>query len=233
MAHVQPSQLPGVASERTAGYKRLVKGGTEKFWPGGIVIDGAESRDPTNTSHVDTLQSGTLLGRITASGQFAPSIIGAVTANYTDGGTELTTSAASAAELVRRVGASGTFQLVNAPTAAGTKSTDQVTYSAVDTGTGVITVTDIGADVVAGSIIQPEDGSETILGILGKQDGIKVTDADNANVSVQMPFMLVGGQIVSADIVFWPASATTIQTHIKDALRNVGGGYTFTDEIEG
>lgn len=232
MAHVETNRLPGVHAERKASYRRIIHGGDPALWPGGVIVDGAESRDPTNDEYPDVLQAGTLLGRITSGGQFAPAVIGLVTENYSDTDTELTTTPAAAAELVRRIGASGTFQLVNAPTATGVKSVDQVTYSAVNTTTGVITVTDIGQDVVAGSLIQPEDGSETILGLLGKGDGLKVTDSDNKDVSVQLAEFIVGGHVIAENIINWPAAAT-IQTHIKDELRASGKGYTFTDEIQG
>ena len=56
--------------------------------------------------------------------------------------TTITTDVNTAAELVRRIGATGTFKLTGPPTAGGAVVTQTVTFSAVNTSTGAITITD-------------------------------------------------------------------------------------------
>lgn len=121
-------------------------GFNKRYIPSGKTIDGSKSRDPLNTSNVDVLRPGLLLGKISASGKYAPSIIG-VTGEAIDGAeTAVTVGATVVTELVRRQGASGTFKLTGPPTASGTVRTATVTYSAASGTT--ITITAIGvADV--------------------------------------------------------------------------------------
>lgn len=119
------------------------------FYPSGKLIVGSDSRDPTNSLDVRTLQAGMVLGKNSTSGKYAPSIIGALSVDYDASAdtTEMTVAAATAVEIVRRIGASGTFKLTGAPTATGVVQTVTVTYSEVDVDTGVITVTALDVDV--------------------------------------------------------------------------------------
>jgi hypothetical protein len=55
-----------------------------------------------------------------------------------------------------------------------------VTFSAVNTTTGAITITAVGADAISGSFIQPVDGSETIITLLCDAWGKKVADQLNS-----------------------------------------------------
>ena len=137
---------PGIGSSSTATPREVFLGEIGHYKPGGVIIDASESRDPLNTGDLDTLRAGLLLGKIT-SGNYAPAILGVTTVAYdvSAAPTSITVSAATAVELVRRKGASGTFELTGPPSAAGTVQTSTVTYSAVDTTTGVITVTSLGA----------------------------------------------------------------------------------------
>jgi len=170
---------------------------------------------------------------ITATGLWAPSILGLVTAAYTSGGTSLTVSPATATEIVRRVGTSGTLDLTHAPTAGGTVVAQaNLTYSAVNTTTGVLTVTDIGANVIAGSIIgHPTDGSSTPLAILGGIDGIRVTDEDGNNVDTQCASMLIGGDLNIDNIINYPTSTnTTLIAWLKGKLNSASNSlFTFSD----
>ena len=186
MAHLNPNASPSVGTTRTATPRKLLS--TEEsaqYLPGGKIINGALSRDPDNSGDVDVLRAGLVMGMISATGLYAPSILGVLASAYdkdttsTGGSLELTVSVACATEIVRRIGTSGTFHLTGPPTAAGTVavSTD-VTYSAVDLTTGVITIALLGADFVAGSYIQPIDGSEAPLALIPDTAGIKVTDED-------------------------------------------------------
>lgn len=223
--------VSGVTATRTANYRNVLASANGLvLLPGGGVIDGSKSRDPLNTSYLDRLRCGMLLGQITASGKYAPSILGVTTAAYTSGGTSLTVGAATAVELNRRIGASGSAKLIAPPTAGGTVATLTVTYSAVNTTTGVITVSSLGADAIAGSFLVPADGSETPLCIFGSEEGLRVTDEDGTSIDVEAPRLIVGGHIDASQILNYP-SDTSLVAWVKAALRAVGTGFTFDDDF--
>lgn len=219
---------PGILPESTAAYRMVSRDGNLGFLPRGGIIDASKSRDPGNTSLITTLRPGLLMGKITASGYWAPSIIGVTQGAYTSGGTSLTLTAAQATELVRRVGSSGTFKLVGPATAAGANNTTTVTYSAVNTGTGVVTITDIGANRIAGCLVSPSDGSETIMSMIPDGTGLPIHAIDLANI--EFPQIPVSGIIDSAQLLpVWP-SDTTLRTYIRESLSTLSGGkFVFSD----
>lgn len=233
MPYAQASGLPGPQTARQQNYNsvRLNDKGAN-YLPMGRIITAASSRDPLNTGYLTTLRPGLLMGKITATGQYAPSIIGLTTADYTSGGTSLTVSPATAVEIVRRLGASGTAKITTAPTATGTV-VDQatLTYSAVNVTTGVLTITNYAADIVTGAVIGGIDGSSAPLCIIDDGDGIKVTDIDGNNVDQQFPFALIGGNLNTAGIINYPAAAlTTTVTWLKQKLNSASSeGFTFND----
>jgi hypothetical protein len=199
--------------------------------PGGKIIRGEKSRDPLNTGDVDVLRAGLLMGEITASGKYAPAIIGVLTEAYDKDGSlklQMTVSAATATEIVRRIGTSGTFKITGPPTAAGTVATETITYSAVNTTTGVITISLASADFISGSFVQPTDGSEAPKGLINDGYGIKVTDADDANVDVPFPNLVIAGQVDASQIVNYPTD-TSLIAWVKAQLRATGGSWTFDD----
>lgn len=145
-------------------------------------MSGAATRDSGNTGNLDAIRPGTLIGKITASGKFAPSILGVTTGAYTSGGLSITVSAAQAVEIVRRVGATGSLRYIGPPTAAGTVAISAaIAYSAINQTTGVITTADIGADKIAGTFVCANDGTHLPMFPLGETDGMKVTDRDGAS----------------------------------------------------
>ena len=216
--------LPSVATKRTATFRKLLLSGPEhnQFLPRGEVIDGSQSRDPTNTGDLDVLQAGLLMGRITATGLYAPSILGVTTVAYDNSAsvnTTLTVGLPTAVELNRRIGASGTFNLTGPPTAGGTVAVQTVTYSSVAVGTGVIAVSAIAADAIAGSFIQPTDGPETMVTLINDGSGIEVTDEDNADVDVPFATPVIAGLLDASQIINWPSNAV-LRTYVRDQLRN-------------
>lgn len=226
--------LPGFRDAQTATPKLLFKGGyTPIILPGGKVIDGAVSRDPTNTGNLNVLQPGLLMGKVTASGRYAPSVLGVLTVAFASG-TSMTVAAATAVELVRRVGASGTFKLVGPAAASGPYNVFTITYSAVNQSTGVITVTDPGQAFIIGSLVCPTDGSENILTMVPDLDsmtGILVTDTDGTtNLVVSFPQVPIGGMIISSAIVNWP-SDTSLQAWIVNHLNGSAGGQFVFDHV--
>ncbi len=224
--------LPGLRARQSATHGIIFRQGTPYFLAGGKLIDGAASRDPGNTP-IWVLRPGLLMGKITATGLYAPSIIGVITGAYTSGGTTLTVTAAQAAEIARRVGSSGTATLnaIGPPTANGTLATTAVTYSAVNTTTGVITVTSLGVNKVAGTLLTAADGSQTPITMIPDGYGTKVVD--DALLSVTVPFeeVPIAGVILSSLLLpVWP-SDTSIQAWIRTSLSTASAGkFIFDDQ---
>lgn len=221
---------PGIGTARTASHRLIFLQQSESFLAQGKVIDGTKSRDPGNTD-IGVLRSGLLMGKITSSGYYAPSIIGTSTGAYTSGATSITIGAAEAVELVRRVGSSGTGYVIGPPSAAGTVAKTALTYSAVNTTTGVLTITDLGVNKIAGSWITADDGSETMLSFIPDAVGygIVVTDQDGNSVSyVDYPKLPVAGIVDASQLINWP-SDTSLRQWIVDKLANsnAGGKYVF------
>lgn len=221
---------PRIGSERTVTHRVVSRQGFWDFLANGVVVDGTKTRDPGNSADSTlVIRPGTLMGKVTSGGKYANSVIGVTTGAYTSGGTTLTVSAAQAAELARRVGASGTFKLVGPATAGGSNNTTTVTYSAVNTSNGQITITDIGANRIAGCLVCPSDGSETPLTLVPDGYGLVIPD-DSADV--EWPLVPIGGVIDQAQILpAWPSDAT-LRTYIRTSLSSVSGGkFTFGDQF--
>lgn len=222
---------PGIGTERTYQHRRVLHtDGGKVLLPHAGAIDGAQSRDPGNTP-VTVLRAGNVMGRITSSGLWAPAFVGALASAYTSGGTTLTVTAAQAVELDRLVGQSGTNKLVaiGAPTATGTVAVTAFTHSAIDTSTGAITVTSLGVNKHAGTIIAVNDGRYTPLGLLGEGYGVKVVDEDGTSLTTaRLGELIVGGFIDTAQVPLYPAAAnTSLQAWIKS---NIKGQYFWTDD---
>lgn len=226
MSMVPITGLPGPGSVRTATPRRVsgALGGLLK--PGGIIINGSLSRDPLNTGDLDKLRAGLIMGKITATGLYCPAIIGTLkTAHTGDSTTSMTVDAATAVE-INRIATSGVFQITGPPTANGTVAAVSISYSAVNTTTGVITITAESTYFVAGSFIggvhaTASDGSEEPRLILADGYPIKVTDVDANSVNVETGQVYAGGYIDSSQIINWP-SDTSLQAWLMAKL-NSGG----------
>ena len=197
---------------------------------GGAVIEGALTRDPTQSNPV-YLGSGMPMGRVTASGKYAPAVIGLAEA-YTSGGTTITTTLASAAELLRREGASGTFQIQG--TDSGSVLFQTVTYSAIDVLTGIITVTNLAQDYDINAWIQVIDGSETVVSIYnGLNLGFpqRVTNEVSGNdIDLRYP-IAIAALVIESKVTFWPVAGV-----FRDALRtelNTFGNFQFQEQYVG
>lgn len=211
---------PGIRADRTATPRKVLLSEDYKvLYPGSRIIDGSKARDPGHTGNLDILRAGTLMGRITSGGKYAPCFMGQTAADYTSGGTSLNVGAATAVEIARRIGSSGTLFVVGAPTAGGTVVQHSVAFSAVNTSTGVLTITNIGANLDEGALIGATDGSLTPVAIIGDGYGIKVTDEDSASIDVPFVPMVIGGVLDVTKIPYFPASEdTTIRTWLKNLL---------------
>ncbi len=216
--------IPGVRALKTAIHYVIFKGGyIPEILPQGKLIDGVNSRDPGN-GIITSLRPGTLMGKITATGLYAPSVMGTLVSGGTVGSVALTVSTATATELIRRVGASGTFKITGPAVANGVIQQETVTYSAVVAATGVITCTATVNAYVAGSFIQPTDGSERMITFIPDGYPIPVVDSDGVtNLTVQFPELPVAGTIIAANLLPWPTD-TSLQGRIIEQINGAGFG---------
>lgn len=224
--------LPGPQTQRAQAYNSIrVNDQNVAYLPGGRIIDASKSRDPENTGYITTLRAGMVMGMVTATGFYAPSIIGLSTVLHDTSvvTTTMTLPATVVTEIQRRIGSSGTFKIIGPPTSGGTVATETVTYSAIATST-TITITATSADFAAGSIIAPTDGSETPRCFIDDGDGIRVTDIDGNNVNQPFAFPLVGGTINTDSIVNY-SSDSSVKTWLKGQLNGTSGGQFIFDDV--
>lgn len=152
----------GLRTGRGSTPRAIFWGGTKAYRPGGGLIDCVKTRDVLNTDSQLALRAGLLMGLVTATGRWANCYAGLSNAAYTATATSLTLTLTTAAELLRRNGATGSLSLIGPPTANADAVTNQtLAYSAIDTATGVVTVTGTGTTAsVSGSLIGFADGSQ-------------------------------------------------------------------------
>ena len=213
---------PGVGTTRSATPgKPVVMGGEAEYLPGGAYILGSKSRDPGSDDPF-VLRCGLLMGKVTANPKhLAPCFLGVTQLAYTSGGTSVTVTPAQAAEIVRRNGATGSLKYVGPPTANGTNATSgAINYSAVNTTTGVITTSTIGADKVAGTLLLPgtADGSETPVTVISDPWGLPLP-ADGSDG--EFPRVLVRAILDPTAIADFPTD-TSLQAYLMAALKAAG-----------
>lgn len=220
--------MPGIGTEKVAKHRVVAADGYLDFLPAGLIFDGTKTRDPDNPDDVTRLRAGLLLGIVTASGKLANTVLGALTGAYTSGGTTLTVSAAQAAEIVRRVGTSGTLNAIGPPAAAGTVATTSVTFSAVNTTTGDITVTSLGVNKIAGTFITDTDGSQNPRTFL--PDGWElINPADGTDFPCSK--VPISGNVDASNLLPWP-SDTSLKAWIRSQLNDPTGfgQFVFTEQ---
>jgi hypothetical protein len=203
-----------------------------KFLPGPLTVDGTLSGNATNAPYTWLLFAGMPVGRVTSTGKYATSLLGATTSATAASATTVQTDVNTAAEIVRRIGTTGTFKLTGPPAADGTVATQVVTYSAVNTGTGAITCSAASAAAVSGSLIQPTDGSEVIITLIADTWGLKVIDALNSTrLDVFDPELWAGGGIVNTGmIVNYPADPS-LKAWLKSSIRTLIADAKFQDDL--
>lgn len=212
--------VPGLDTARTATHRQVTLAG-EQFFPGMHVIAAADARDPL-ASPVTELRAGLLLGEVTADNTLGASIIGALTAAYDASAdtVSMTVSAATAVELVRRQGSSGTFNLTGPPSAAGTVQTVTVTYSAVDTSTGVITITALTVDVDEVQTITPTVGANADCVQVITTGGTQTAGTFKLGIrDLGQP----NGAILWTDTIAWSATEATQTASVQTALDDLLG----------
>lgn len=210
---------PGIGAARTSAYRNVFREqDSTRHMTGGDLIDGA-SRDPFNAEDPFLLQPGLLMGRVTASKEWRPTILGVSANAYTAGGTTITVTAAAAAAIVARVGATGNLSYYGPPAASGTGALlGPIAFSAVNTTTGAVTTATLGANLVAGGLVVAGDGSEVPRSVIGDGWGVQTDGTD-----MDWPHVPVAGVIDSAKILGWP-SDTSIQAYIVASMDANGVG---------
>jgi hypothetical protein len=248
------SQLPGQFTSYVSQRRNIWLGNESSaqycsFLP--ITIDGQNSSNTyQNVGLVNTdltannvsylMFAGQLMGRETSGSLWRNSVIGLTTSNTASSASSFQTDAYTCTEIARLIAAAGTsvaLYLTGGATAGATPTAVSVTATAAS-GTTVTISGTAGTAVVSGSLIQPADGSQTILSVLG----------DDTGLYVQNPFTLTrvnnvsgrlcsgGGTINTGMIVWYSSMDSGVQTYVKKALVTYPGlmpSATFQDSITG
>lgn len=199
--------LPKFGTAKSVRNRIVSADGYMRYMPVGGIIDGTKTRDAFNTNiSTDSnayrdLESGLLMGRVTSGGKWANSVIGVSQGALTGAGTTLSLTAIAAVELVRRQGATGTFTLTGPKAAAGTVRSLTVTYSAVNTTTGDVTITALGVN-------QAEDVRFTVAATGG---------------NLQLNVMKPDGTRATTGNIAWSATDATFLASINTALDTATG----------
>ena len=187
--------LPGYVSEKIAKHRPIAADGYLEFLPGGVTLDGSKTRDAGNPDYNATtdplamfrLRAGLLLGKVTSSGKYTNSFLGYTNGALTSAGTTVTLASANhGVEMVRRIGATGTFKLIGPPTASGTVRALTATYSAISSTS--VTITALGvSDVWTLTAPAGQDGGmyqlEVTTGKGTSDESVQVTAALAANAN--------------------------------------------------
>ncbi len=220
--------MPGLSDAVTSSFRRTLFAGNYQVLGQGRVLGSAITRDPSNVGYETQIQRGMLIGRSTANPLiYGSSVVGLTLAAVAAGGVTLTVAAATDGngnqrgviyEIQRRFGSSGTFKLTGPPTAAGVVATQTITFTGLNLTTGVITIAAASAAAVAGSLIQPADGTETILSFLDDGFPMNMSDTFGNPVDVELAQIPLDGQVDSEQLLNYP-SDTSLRAWIKTALR--------------
>ena len=227
--------MPRIGSVRATS-PRIIFRDDGVLWAlsGGKVIDGSKSRDPDNTGQVGVLRPGLLMGKITSSGKYAPSIIGKSNAAYAAGATTLTLTSQAVTEISRRIGSSGTFKIVGPPAASGVVAEETVTFSALPSST-TATITALANSYISGALIRPTDGSEAPLSLISEffnaQTGVPIFDVDGTTeLDVPFEWFPIGGVLISANIINYP-SDSSLKNWVRYQLSSIPGGKFVFDDL--
>lgn len=183
--------MPGIGTTKATAMRRIMASmAGAAFLPAGRTIDGANSRDPLNTGDVDVLRAGMIMGLIRASGKYAPSIIGKLTAVHTSGGATLTVSVATGTEMDRRVAAGGTFNLVGPPLEGGIARKIRCSYSGTAIGgTVTLAVNAAVAEVQTVTTALTPDGGTYTLSYMGHTTAAIAWNANAAAIKLALELL--------------------------------------------
>lgn len=201
--------------------RNITWGGITKFKPGGGSIDSVKTRDPSNADGSTNIRAGLLMGSLTSGGKFTNCYAGVTTAAYSANAVSITTTVAAATELLRRNGSSGNLSLIGPPTAAGTVTNQTIAYSAINTSTGVITVSGTTTASVSGSLIGFADGSQIPDSFMNDGFPRRITNnglgTDVPGSDIAWPDIPIEAEVNEEMLIPWPAD-TSLQNWIRTNL---------------
>jgi hypothetical protein len=233
MALFNITGLPGTGTPVTATPKNVFRSlDGMKFAAGGVVLDGNACGDWSNTDHPEVLQAGLFLGKL-STGKYAPSILGILQQAQNSGDTSITVSTYQATEIARRIGNTGMLTVAGPPTTGGTVASATHAYSAVNTSTGVITLSAaLSAALAIGSVVMPDDGSQNPMGVLPTEFGIRMTDPSNIRLDQPLSHLLISGDLVASEITGFTSLDASVQTYLRSMLGANGRTFTFDIDYE-
>lgn len=231
---------PGINTGGTLSARTIVTNGSAsqlEFVPGFYFIDGTNSRD-TGNAQTNLIRAGVLLGKITSTGLYRPSILGLTTATFTTTGTNVSVTVAASvatevARLITNAAGNVSLKLIGPPTAAGTVAITAVTASAAS-GTTITITADPGVSKIVGTIVAPADGSQIPLVPLFDPYGVDVVDVYSNSINQPLGQYLRGADLNSIMIPglitddFGQAADTSVTAWIKSQLI-LNSGFTFSD----
>jgi len=217
--------------------RKVIRGSTYDYYPANTVLDGNLSDDPDNgnTNMPWYLRAGLLVGRVTASNKFAQSVLGVLQSAYSHTNsldTKLYVTAAQAVSIARRMAYTGatTLTVTGPPTVSGTVAQQTATVSAINTITGAITISPLGADVIAGGFIGDVDGSQNPVSLLSEEYGLVVVTPMFSRYDAVFG-LLTRGTLLTANIVNYPTNAKMV-AWLQGKLDG-NGIFTFDDTFGG
>jgi hypothetical protein len=170
-----------------------------------------------------------VLARVsTSSTKFRNAIIGKTTAAYADNDTTLTVSAATATEFARLITATGgniSALFVGPPTAAGTVAETAITVTAASGTT--LTIADLNLNKVTDSLLVPASLVDGTWCFVDDNDGVVLTDQNNARIDNTCERPLRAGDIDSSQIIDWPADTSTRAWLVGKLNATAGSGFLF------
>lgn len=208
--------VPGIGISKQISFGQVSADGNLTYRPAGGRVAQAKGYDAYNADDLRTIRIGTLMAQHPTNLDWAPWVIGVTSGAIANGATSLTIPAASAVELARRVGATGNLQLTAPPAAAGVVRVQTLAYSAINTTTGVVTITSAAANQVeqisfnaastAGNLqlyVQMTNGTYATTGNIA-WNATDATYIAAMNAALDAATGVVGGIVASAI----PATAT-------------------------
>lgn len=223
--------LPGYPTANVSWGPRLIREGGQgaRYLPGGAVIKGSTSGDPTNTGYVDVIQPGKIMVQENSGGLYRNFIIGKSTAAYVDNDTTITVGAATATEVARLITVAGgnvTLLFSGPATAAGVIAHTALTVTAASGTT--ITVGDLNVGKVTDSLITLPVAGYTAgtFCLVDDNQFTKLSDENGARLNVPFPLPLIGGLIKVTQLLDWPADTSTV-AYLKGLLSSTTGDSLF------
>jgi len=222
--------LPGYPTGQSWSPRKIRRGNQPPIYlDGGVVIDGTNSGDATNTGYPHVLQPGKIMVKAASGGLYRNFIIGKTTAAYVDNDTTLTVGAATATEVARLIAAAGaavSLALIGPPSAAGTVAATAISVTAASGTT--LTIADLNLAKVSDSLIALPAAGYTAgsFCIVDDDDFINLADETNARANQPFPRPLIGGTLDTSQLLDWPADSSTV-TYLKGLLNAAGGMSNF------